>query len=64
MHLFDCTTISLDNKSFVLKMCKKKDVIMTSPSYILRIRKEFAKTVVTILVKTAILIYFVRNNAE
>jgi len=29
VHLFDCTTVSLDNKSFVLKMCKKKDVIIT-----------------------------------
>lgn len=37
---------------------------MTSSFWILRIEKEFVKTVVTKLVKTAILIYFVQNNVK
>jgi hypothetical protein len=45
-------------------MLKKKDVIITSSFYTIRIEKESVKTVAKILVKIAILICFVRNNVE
>jgi hypothetical protein len=45
-----------------INRCKKKDVIITWSLYTIRIEKEYVKTVATILVKTAILIRFVRNN--
>ena len=51
-------------QSFVLKMCKKKDVIIASSFETTRIEKESVKTVVMILAKRAILICFVLNNVE